>query len=591
MNTTDYQRLIQSPQYRQAARRVLRQLLEALLFEDCLRDVIVSDAGIELPGVTAGGQPVSYRCAAQRTASFGRIRIRGPVLRCKGESQAEADDVAQLLSELAGQLDADPVRLQQFGLELLSTQVKDAQSHHANGHAGQPLRDAGYDAIEARLTGAHPYHPGYKSRMGFTLADNGRYAPECAAPLQPVLLAARRSHCRWNLGNAEASPESLLPPPARAAFEAALREHGANPADYLPLPVHPWQWDEVIAPGYHGAFARGELIAVGEMPGRYLPQQSIRTLANVDQADALSLKLAMNLVNTSTSRVLAPHTVCNAAVLSDWLASLVARTEWTEPMAAPVLLREVAGVSHVPAAPVQGQYGALSCIWRETIHRYLAPGEAAIPMTALTHIDVDGLPLIEPWIRRHGVRVWLQRLVERAWLPVLHLLWEHGTALESHAQNMLLLHVDGLPQRVALKDFHDGVRFSRQWLSGAAPQLTPPPAEHARVNPNSFIETDDADELRDFTCDALFFVNLAELAPLLAGHYQLEETEFWTIVAGVIRSYQRAHPPLAESFRRFDCFAPTLSIELLASRRFMPEIRLRTRQAPNPLALAEAEAA
>jgi len=29
----------------------------------------------------------------------------------------------------------------------------------------------------------------------------------------------------------------------------------------------------------------------------------------------------------------------------------------------------------------------------------------------------------------------------------------------------------------------------------------------------------------------------------------------------------------------------------LASRRFMPEIRLRTRQAPNPLALAEAEAA
>ncbi|RDK09964.1 IucA/IucC family protein [Cupriavidus lacunae] len=586
MNTTDYQCLIQSPHYRQAARRVVRQLLEALLFEDCLRDVLVTGDGVELPAMTADGTPVSYRCTARPTASFGRIRIDGPVLRCDASAQTEADDVAMLLSELAGLLDADPVRLQQFGLELLSTQIKDAQSHHANGHAGRPLREASYDAIEARLTGAHPYHPSYKSRMGFTLADNRRYAPECAAPLHPVLLAAHRSHCRWNLGNAEASPENLLPPPARAAFEAAVRERGADPADYLPLPVHPWQWDEVIAPGYHGAFARGELIVVGEMPGRYLPQQSIRTLANVDQPDALSLKLAMNLVNTSTSRVLAPHTVCNAAVLSDWLASLVARTEWSAPMAAPVLLREVAGISHVPAAPVQGQYGALSCIWRESINGHLASGEAAIPMTALTHIDVDGLPLIDLWIRRHGVRVWLQRLVERAWLPVLHLLWEHGTALESHAQNMLLLHVDGLPQRVALKDFHDGVRFSRQWLSGTAPQLTPPPAEHARVNPNSFIETDDAEELRDFTCDALFFVNLAELAPLLAAYYQLEETEFWTIVAGVIRSYQRAHPHLADSFRRFDCFAPTMSIELLASRRFMPEIRLRTRQAPNPLAEA-----
>lgn len=586
MNTTDYQCLIQSPHYRQAARRVVRQLLEALLFEDCLRDVLLTDDGVELPAMTADGTPVSYRCAARRTASFGRIRIDGPVLRSEAGAQTEADNVAMLLSELAGQLDADPVRLQQFGLELLSTQVKDAQSHHANGHAGQPLREASYDAIEARLTGAHPYHPGYKSRMGFTLADNRRYAPECAAPLHPVLLAAHRSHCRWNLGKVGASPENLLPPPARAAFEAAVRKHGADPADYLPLPVHPWQWDEVIAPGYHGAFARGELIVVGEMPGRYLPQQSIRTLANVDQPDALSLKLAMNLVNTSTSRVLAPHTVCNAAVLSDWLVGLAARTEWPAPMVAPVLLREVAGVSHVPAAPVQGQYGALSCIWRESINGHLASGEAAIPMTALTHIDVDGLPLIDLWIRRHGVRPWLQRLVERAWLPVLHLLWEHGTALESHAQNMLLLHVDGLPQRVALKDFHDGVRFSRRWLSGTAPQLTPPPAEHARVNPNSFIETDDAEELRDFTCDALFFVNLAELAPLLAAHYQLDEAEFWAIVAGVIRSYQRAHPRLAERFRRFDCFAPTLSIELLASRRFMPEIRLRTRQAPNPLAEA-----
>ena len=33
MNSLDYENLINSPAYRQASRRVLRQLLEALLFE------------------------------------------------------------------------------------------------------------------------------------------------------------------------------------------------------------------------------------------------------------------------------------------------------------------------------------------------------------------------------------------------------------------------------------------------------------------------------------------------------------------------------------------------------------------------------
>lgn len=585
MNTADYQQLILGPHYRQAGRRVVRQLLEALLFEDCLRHITATGGDILIAGMTAASQPVSYHCHSLRTISFGRIRIRGPVHRRHGETETEADDIALLLSELAGQLDADPVRLQQFGLELLSTHIKDAQTLYANGHTKPPLRDAAYDVIEARLTGAHPYHPGYKSRMGFTLVDNGHYAPECAAPLQPILLAARRSHCRWNLGCVD-EKQDLLPAPAQTTFETVLRDQGASPDDYLPLPVHPWQWDEIIAPGYHGAFARGELMVVGPMLTHYLPQQSIRTLANFDQPYAPSLKLSMNLVNTSTSRVLAPHTVCNAATLSEWLAQLAAHTQWNEPMAPPVLLREFAGVSYVPDTPVQGQYGALSCIWRQSVHDHLTPGEKAMPMTAVTQLDIDGRPIIESWIYRYGAREWLQRLVERAWLPVLHLLWEHGTALESHAQNMLLLHVDGLPQRVALKDFHDGVRFSRQWLSGDAPTLMPPPAEHAHINPNSFIETDDADELRDFTFDALFFVNLAELAPLLAEHYELDEAAFWQITAGVIYRYQQAHPHLAESFARFDCFAPTVSIEMLASRRFMPEIRLRAKQAPNPLAMA-----
>ncbi|MFC5474552.1 IucA/IucC family protein [Paraherbaspirillum soli] len=586
MQPHEYQSLIDSPAYRLASRRVLRQLLEALLFEDALPHAAWQADTLTLAGRCSDGSAVSYQCQVLRTFSFDRMRVTTPLLRCHGDEQTEeASDPALFLAEIAPWLNADTVRLEQFAAELLATQIKDAQTLHAR--AGKLLRGADYDTLEARLSDGHPYHPSYKSRLGFTLADNAAYAPELAGGVTPLLLAVRRERCRFAFStmlDQDAAASALLDHADAQHFHDELIRRGLRPQDYLPLPVHPWQWNEVVLPAYHQALARGELLALGPLQARYLPQQSIRTLSNASERRQLSLKLSMNLVNTSTSRVLAPHTVQNAAPISDWLRTLVASTDWPSPLARPVLLREVAGVSFSPQAPAHGQYGALACIWRESVHSHLLPGEAAVPMTGVLHVDADGLPLIDPWVQRHGPERWLQRLIERAWLPVLHLLWRHGTALESHAQNMILLHADGLPSRVALKDFHDGVRFSPALLSGPPPALTAPPAEHARVNPNSFLQTSDADELRDFTFDALFFVNLAELAWLFARFYEMPETRFWQITGDVLRAHQQRHPEQAARFALFDCFADAVAIELLASRRFQPEIRLRTRLAPNPLA-------
>lgn len=585
MSPLTYQTLLDSPAYAQAGRRVLRQLLEALLFENALAGVQVRDGQIHLDGLDHDGRAVTYRCAAQATVSFGRVRLLDPLVRtdANGHDQ-EAGDPALFLAEIAHLLHADPQRLQQFATELLSTQIKDAQTLQARGK--EPLRDAPYDRIEARLTDSHPYHPSYKSRLGFTLSDQAAYAPEITETVRPLLLGVLRTKARAAFGaGIPAADESrhLLHERDYDRFCTELTRRRLSADDYLPLPVHPWQWDEIIAPGYHQSLAVGDLQLLGVLEEQYLPQQSIRTLGSMAAPQRPSLKLAMNLVNTSTSRVLAPHTAQNAAPISDWLAALVGTTDWPQPMKPPIILREVAGVSYTSRAPAAGHYGALSCIWRESIHLHLAAPEHAVPMTALLHIDADGRPFIDPWINRHGIARWLQTLIERAWLPVLHLLWTHGTALESHAQNMLLLHVDGLPERVALKDFHDGVRFSTALLSGPPPALTPPPPEHARVNPNSFIQTDNPDELRDFTFDALFFVNLAELAWLFERCYDFPQHRFWQVVAQVLRAHQQRHPEQAPRFALFDCFAPQVEIELLASRRFQPEIRLRTRSAPNPL--------
>lgn len=588
MQPNEYQNLIDSPAYRQASRRVLRQLLEALLFEDALPHCEWRGEMLSVPGRRTDGAAVSYQCQARRSFSFGRVRITTPLLRTDGGVTEEAGDPALFLAEITPWLAAGEDRLGQFAEELLATQIKDAQTLHARG--GKVLRDADYDSLEARLTDGHPYHPSYKSRLGFTLDDNVAYAPEFAPAVTPLLLAARRdrSHGAFSATlNEDAAVRALLGDADWRRFRNELTRLGLRFEDYLPLPVHPWQWEEVILPGYHPALARGELVPVGPLADRYLPQQSIRTLSNLSDRSRPSLKLALNLVNTSASRGLAPHTVCNAAVIGDWLLALVERTDWPEFLPRPVLLREVAGVSYTPPAPAPGQYGALSCIWRESVHSHLRPGEAAAPMSALAHVDTDGRPFVDRWVQHHGIEPWLRRLVERACLPVLHLLWAHATALESHAQNMILLHEDGWPSRVALKDFDGGVLFCKAPLPGSAPPLAAPPAWYLRASPSSFLETGDADELRDFTFDALFFVNLAELAWLFERFYGMAETRFWRIVGEVLRAHQARHPQWAARYALFDCFADEIGIELLAARRLQPEVRARMRLAPNPLAHAE----
>ncbi|MDQ3886953.1 MAG: siderophore biosynthesis protein, partial [Actinomycetota bacterium] len=229
-------------------------------------------------------------------------------------------------------------------------------------------------------------------------------------------------------------------------------------------------------------------------------------------------------------------------------------------------------------------YGALACIWRESLHTHLAAGEQAAPFTALTARELDGTPLVDPWIRAYGVRQWVKELIDVSVLPLVHLLQRHGIALEAHAQNMVLVHVAGEPKRLAVRDFHDGVRFSRSRLAdpGQCPELAATPAHH--TNRNSFVETDDVDLVIDFLLDALLFVNLNELGMFLADSYGFGEREFWAVVRDAIQAYHRRFPELADRFACFDVFKPGIAVEKLTTRRLQPDTELRLHQVPNPLA-------
>jgi siderophore synthetase component len=581
------QRALAAPTFAAVRRRVFRQLLEALLYEGAIR--VRSDGGGAsiVDGVDERGEPVRYVFAARRRHTFDRFAVGpDPVLREVGGEAREACSVSRLLAEARDALDAAPEQLASCAHELEQTLVKDALAQHVREQRADVLAGAGYDALEGTITDGHRYHPTYKSRIGFDLADNLAFGPEFAAPVRPLWLAARRGMAEVTLSPALREEPFLRAQLGRAAlarFAAAIRAAGEDPAAFTLLPVHPWQWRETIVRAFARQLAGRDLLLVGEDPHAFVAQQSIRTLACANVPQRPYLKLALSIVNTSTSRVLAPHTVRNAPLVSDWLQRIAGADPFLCGELRTVLLGEVMG-SAVATAGGGAGYGALSCIWRESLHPRLDAGEQAVPFNGLTARERDGTPLIDGWVRALGLPRWLARVVEVSALPLLHLLCAHGVALEAHAQNMVLLHRDGVPTRVALRDFHDGVRFSRAALAEPAlcPQLIAPPPHHE--NRNSFLETDDLGLVADFLLDALLFVNLGELAIFLADAYGLDERAFWATVGETVAAYERRFPELAERFALFDVRKPTIAVEKLATRRLLPDTALRLHAVRNPLA-------
>jgi len=588
--------IVHSTEYVQVRRRIFRQLVESFLFENIVEPTrIPLENGMEqflIHGEDRFGNPVMYQCKGKQSFSFQRIRLTPePVIRRDGETEREADSFSLFIEEVTHNLDADWNRLSMFQNELKETHLKDALAQY-HWQQKEERNVQTYDEIESEAMEGHPYHPSYKSRIGFTMTDHVNFGPDFMPTIGLIWLAVSKNIANLSISQSihyEEWVKRELGEKDVERFRHKLHEKNLQASDYLFLPVHPWQWEHVIIPSFLHQLNNGAIVLLGEGTDRYVPQQSIRTLANQTDKTKCYVKLPLSITNTSTNRILAPHTVENAAKISDWLRAILHRDSYLKEELGLVLLFEVVGISvqssQQSTLENESTYGVLSGIWRESIHSYLKDGEDAVPYNAIYHRKKNGTPLIQGWIEQYGVESWVKQLLHVSITPLIHLLYAHGIAMESHAQNMVLIHRNGWPVRLALKDFHDGIRFQKETLTHPEllPDLAPTPDAHKKVNRNSFIETDDVELVRDFVHDAFFFINLSELAYFFDEGYGLDENVFWMYAKEVIEAYHSRFSHLQERFRLFDLFAETIQVEQLTKRRMYPETELRIQRVKNPL--------
>ncbi|WP_415878257.1 IucA/IucC family protein [Methylomonas sp. TEB] len=183
-----------SPHYQTTQRRVLRQLVEALLFEQVLIAEITPNSHdsvcFDITGRTQDGSSVRYRCYGRISDSFGRIRLNdSPVLRISLEDTRPVASLQEFLLETSAIVGTTEVLLARFLREIQQTLLKDTLAQHAR----QPdASERDLTALEGQLQDGHPYHPCYKSRIGFDPIDNFDYGPEFQPSVRLVWLALRR---------------------------------------------------------------------------------------------------------------------------------------------------------------------------------------------------------------------------------------------------------------------------------------------------------------------------------------------------------------------------------------------------------------
>ncbi|WP_372345247.1 IucA/IucC family siderophore biosynthesis protein [Streptomyces sp. KL116D] len=567
-----------------AGARLLAKLIGEFAYEEILRpEPLETDEPIEPaePGAAAGPGRHPYtltvpdrpetdggelRFSARRGA-YGSWQVDATSLTwTPGPDGPEKAEPTRLTDPLAFLLRAkhvlglDGTTLGHLLRELTVTLAADARLDHT-ALAADRLADLGYAELEGHQTG-HPWLVLNKGRLGFSATDTSRWAPEARRHTDLPWIAVHTGLATYRGARGLESADSLysreLSPTARELFADALKARGLDPAAYLYLPVHPWQWDDIVLPLFAPSIAADAIVPLPTDGDLRLPQQSIRTFLNTTHPERLTVKLPLSVLNTLVWRGLPTERTLAAPAVTTWMQGLRDGDPFLKDECGVILLGEVASVTvqhplYDGLDEVPYQYKELlGAIWREPVSRHLAPGERARTLASLLHTDPQGRAFTAELVARSGLDAgtWLRRLFAALLPPLLRFLYRYGTVFSPHGENAIVVFDEkDVPVRLAVKDFVDDVNISSE----------PLPEHHAMPQDvREVLLTERPSFLTQFIHSGLFVGVFRYLAPLCEDQLGVPEEEFWALVRAEILRHHSRFPELKERYEMFDLLTPRI---------------------------------
>ena len=540
---------VNQKQWRLAGQRLIEMAIAEFLYEEIIQVTHLKDNRYQL---TLDDQTYTFKA---QNYLLGHWQIEeGSVRELSVAEDLPAWNLHTFIRAFSNQTEVKPFTKAYLIKEMNNTWLAEAHLFDESRLSSEAALTASHHEIEGMLRG-HPWLIMSKGRMGFGYDDYLSAAPELSPTVKVLWLAVHRdlaefrSTEEWQAGRLyqhELSVEEL------ANFEQKLHERGCSCRDFFLIPVHAWQWHQWLVPTYANEIVDRRIIELGVGQDDYVPMQSIRTLCNISQPERHYVKLPVSIFNTAVYRGLPSKRNLAAPAVTAWLKQIQSQDSDLK-QSGVAFLGEVATLTiHQPCfdqiegAPYQFKE-LFGCLWRESVDPVIGTGEQALSQAALLHRDINGQSILAVLIQASGLSPlqWLKRFAEVSVTPLLICLYKYGLAFSPHGENTMLIHANGVPQKMVLKDFIDDVNL----VDEDFPELASLPIE------GQILLRHPAHELSHFIFTGLFMVHYRYICNVFLQDYpEHSEVEFWQTISSVIDAFHQAHPELAERIEKFAMF-------------------------------------
>ncbi|MES2320033.1 MAG: IucA/IucC family protein [Pseudomonadota bacterium] len=394
--------------------------------------------------------------------------------------------------------------------------------------------------LEQWGTLGHPWHPGYKTKLGLTVQEVKELSPEFRASLTVSLMAlkADKAHVAmidgiqdYRTWFAETFPQHLL------RWDEALRQRRHDPSAWLPVPVHPYQASRLLPERFAAEIVNGDLLLLPEVQMGATPTMSFRTVVPDGASDVPHIKLPVSLRLTSVQRTVSPK----SAVMGPRLTQLLRRIVAHEGGFGGTLdiVGEEVGVHYIDPNGDDDRSRHLSVLFRCNPMSKRRNSLFPIPAGALfADTPVDGRALVTELVtlaygdHTNGALQFYKHYVDTVLTAVLGPYLLYGIAFEAHQQNsFMMVDRDYRPVQLLVRDFGD-LR-----VHGPSLQRTGLKLEVFREGHTVF---DTEVPVRDKFLHAVMLCHLSELGLLLSRSYRHTEVAFFNVLrASTVDAFDR----------------------------------------------------
>ncbi len=500
---------------------------------------------------------IQYEFSARKTIWTSLVVDVDSIVRIENKNKFKVKSAAQFFIDAQEELLLTDIVLSNFLEELNNTIVRDIHllEKRKNIKAAD-LLDMSEVQRESFLNG-HPKALLNKGRIGWNLKENQLYSPEESVGFKLHWVAIRRDQSTYILSKSINETEILndsLDIKEKERLLTSFSENKLSKENYFIIPVHPWQWENIIQTQFIFELSNKEIIHLGEFGDKYRPQVSLRTLSNISRPAKLDIKLPLTILNTSAIRGLPKKYIKIGVTISDYLEEIISQDTLLQETNL-AIIKERAGASYVSKfffqvkdAPYR-YHEYLGVTWRQSMETLNDESKniSSLMTGNLLFVDNSGKSLIAELIRKSGndISTWLSHYFKNVVIPLYHLQVKYGISLVSHGQNIILRTKNSLPFGVAIKDFGGDLRISNEHIE-----------KYSDLPDIKNIGTMPAAHLIHDLFTGHMVTLLRFVSTILNDTENFKEIDFYALLAKEVEEYNKNNPPpkevnlLREKFER-----------------------------------------